>query len=90
MWGAGARDDFTIPSHFAKEVESRGINCKVTNFGRSAHVSAQEVIELSLQIQNGNIPGEAIVYDDVNDTFAALFDQFGEPIYIDCCHSRKR
>jgi lysophospholipase L1-like esterase len=72
MWGAGARDDFTIPSHFAKEVNGRGINCKVTNFGQSGYVTTQEVIELSLQIRNGNVPDVAIFYDGVNDTFAAF------------------
>ena len=75
MWGVGARDDFTIPSYFAKEVESRGIHCKVTNFGQSGYVSTQEVIELSLQIRNGNIPDVAIFYDGGNDTGAAF--QYG-------------
>jgi lysophospholipase L1-like esterase len=72
MWGAAARDDFTIPSLFAKEIKSKGLTCKVTNFGQSGHVSTQEVIELLLLLQSGNIPDAVIFYDGVNDTFAAF------------------
>lgn len=72
MWGAAVRDDFTIPSFFAKEIKSKGVACKVTNYGQSGHVSTQEVIELLLQLQNGNIPDAVIFYDGVNDTFAAF------------------
>jgi len=56
IWGAGVRDDLTIPSLFAKGAESKGVICKVTNFGRSGYVSTQEVIELLLQLQRGNVP----------------------------------
>ncbi|MGH9876489.1 MAG: SGNH/GDSL hydrolase family protein [Nitrososphaerales archaeon] len=72
MWGAGARDDFTIPSFFAKIARSKGITCNVTNFGQPGYVSTQGVIELLLQLQNGNVPDVVIFYDGVNDTFAAF------------------
>lgn len=72
MWGAGARDDFTIPSYFAKETQHRGLLSKVTNLGQSGYVSTQEVIELLLQLQKGNIPDAVIFYDGVNDAFAAF------------------
>ena len=72
IWGAGVRDDFTIPSLFAKGAESKGVICKVTNFGQSGYVSTQEVIELLLQLQRGNVPDVVIFYDGVNDTFAAF------------------
>src|SRR5262249_6342036 len=42
------------------------------NVGQSGYVSTQEVIELSLQIRNGNIPDVAIFYDGINDTDAAF------------------
>jgi len=72
MFGSCERDDFTISSIFAKEVKNKGINCEVVNFGQEAYVSTQEVIELILQLQKGNIPDAVIFYDGVNDTFGAF------------------
>jgi len=72
MWGLGAGDDSTIPSIFAEEAKNKGINCEVVNFGQYAYVSTQEVIELTLQLQKGNIPDVVIFYDGVNDTFGGF------------------
>jgi lysophospholipase L1-like esterase len=72
MWGLGAGDDSTIPSIFAEEAKNKGINCEVVNFGQYAYVSTQEVIELTLQLQKGNIPDIVIFYDGVNDTFSGF------------------
>ena len=72
MWGLGAADDSTIPSIFAREAKNRGINCEVVNFGQYAYVSTQEVIELALQLQKGNIPDVVIFHDGVNDTFSGF------------------
>ena len=77
LWGLGAGDDFTIPSVFAREAKNKGINCDVVNFGQYAYVSTQEVVELMLQLQKGNIPDAVIFYDGVNDTFGAF--QIGVP-----------
>src|SRR5215510_7119531 len=77
MWGLGAEDDSTIPSIFAEEAKNKGINCEVVNFGQYAYVSTQEVIELTLQLQKGNIPDVVIFYDGVNDTFSGF--QLGVP-----------
>jgi len=77
IWGLGADDDHTIPSIFAKEAKSKGINSEVINFGQYAYVSTQGVIELMLQLQKGNIPDAVIFYDGVNDTFGAF--QLGVP-----------
>jgi lysophospholipase L1-like esterase len=72
MWGLGAGDDSTIPSIFAEEVKNKGVNCEVVNFGQYSYVSTQEVIELTLQLQKGNIPDAVIFYDGVNDTFSGF------------------
>ena len=72
MWGLGAGDDSTIPSIFAEEAKNKGISCEVVNFGQYAYVSTQEVIELTLQLQKGNIPDVVIFYDGVNDTFSGF------------------
>src|SRR5262249_24425231 len=66
-----------IPSIFAEEAKNQGINCEVVNFGQYAYVSTQEVIELTLQLQKGNVPDIVIFYDGVNDTFSGF--QLGVP-----------
>ncbi|MDX2031917.1 MAG: hypothetical protein SF339_14675 [Blastocatellia bacterium] len=72
IWGLGSDDATTIPSLLAKEAGSRGLNYEVVNFGQYAYVSTQSVIELTLQLQKGNIPDAVIFYDGVNDTFGAF------------------
>ncbi len=72
MWGLGTGDDSTIPSIFAQESKNKGINCEIVNFGQYSYVSTQEIIELTLQLQKGNIPDVAIFYDGVNDTFSGF------------------
>ncbi len=75
MWGVGARDDFTIASCFARELESRGIRCQVTNFGESGYVTTQEVVALVQQLRDGNVPDLVIFYDGVNDIYSAYQQQ---------------
>src|SRR5262245_5173205 len=77
MWGLGSSDDATIPSLIAKEINQSGRRLEVVNFGQYAYVSTQEVIELQLQLQRGNIPDVVVFYDGVNDTFGAF--QLGVP-----------
>ncbi|HZE74350.1 MAG TPA: SGNH/GDSL hydrolase family protein [Gemmatimonadales bacterium] len=71
LWGTGARDEFTIPSILARELESRGLRTEVTNFGESGYVSTQEVIALLLRLQKGDRPDLVIFYDGANDTYSA-------------------
>jgi lysophospholipase L1-like esterase len=71
MWGVGARDDFTIASCLARDLESQGVRCQVTNFGESGYVSTQEVIALGQQLRDGNVPDLVIFYDGVNDIYSA-------------------
>jgi lysophospholipase L1-like esterase len=71
LWGTGARDDFTIPSALARELESKGLHAKVINFGESGYVSTQEVIALLLRLQDHEVPDLVILYDGVNDTYSA-------------------
>lgn len=75
MWGVGARDDFTIASCLARDLENKGIRCQVTNFGESGYVSTQEVIALVQQLRDGNVPDLAIFYDGVNDIYSAYQQQ---------------
>jgi len=43
----------------------------VVNFGESAYVSTQSLIELLEQLQLGNVPDIVLFYDGVNDVYAA-------------------
>jgi lysophospholipase L1-like esterase len=71
LWGTGARDAFTIPSIFAKELQQRGLTTEVLNFGETGYVSTQGVITLLLQLQKGHRPDLVIFYDGVNDLYSA-------------------
>ncbi|MCP5101717.1 MAG: SGNH/GDSL hydrolase family protein [Chloroflexi bacterium] len=71
-WGYGARDENTIPSLLVKTLSQQGVSVEITNFGQIGYVSSQEVIELILQLKQGNIPDIVIFYDGVNDTFSAF------------------
>ncbi|OQX76588.1 MAG: hypothetical protein B6D61_08585 [Bacteroidetes bacterium 4484_249] len=70
MWGTGVRDKQTIASQLGRLLSENGHNVDIVNFGESGYVSTQEVIELSLQLQQGNIPDMVIFYDGVNDIFS--------------------
>src|SRR5262245_23985577 len=72
MWGTGARDDFTIPSLLAKELQKSEIAAEIVNFGEGGHVSTQEVIALMLELRGGRVPDVVIFYDGINDTFSAF------------------
>jgi lysophospholipase L1-like esterase len=72
MWGTGAPDWGTIPAYLQADFTAllHKPVC-VINFGESAYVSTQGVIQLILELQSGNIPDLVIFYDGVNDTYAA-------------------
>jgi lysophospholipase L1-like esterase len=72
LWGTGVRDSGTIPAFLARDLEAWGLPAEVTNFGETGYVSTQEVIELVLQLQKGNIPDLVVFYDGANDTFSAF------------------
>jgi lysophospholipase L1-like esterase len=72
IWGVGAPDDMTIPAYIQAELDTRhdGSVC-VVNFGELGYVSTQEVIRLSLELREGNIPDMAVFYDGLNEVYAA-------------------
>jgi hypothetical protein len=71
MWGWGAPDSHTIPAFLQQEL-TRAFpkSLCVQNFAENAFVSTQSLIELALQLQQGNVPKIAIFYDGINDVFA--------------------
>ncbi len=72
VWGVGAPDGETIPSHLAAHFnETLGIEATVRNLGRRGFVSTQEVIYLMRELQAGRRPDIVVFYHGVNDAAAA-------------------
>jgi lysophospholipase L1-like esterase len=72
MWGTGSPDWSTIPAYLQANFTAlrHGPVC-VMNFGESAYVSTQGVMQLILELQSGNIPDLVISYEGANDVYAA-------------------
>ena len=62
MWGTGASDSQTIPSHFNSLT-----NMSVYNFGQGGWNSRQSLNQLINAIGDNNNPSVVIFYDGVND-----------------------
>jgi lysophospholipase L1-like esterase len=80
MWGTGAPDWGTIPAYLEAGLTAllhRPV-C-LMNFGESAFVSTQGVIQLIQELQSGNVPNLVIFYDGANETYAAY--QSGQPTH---------
>lgn len=72
VWGSGAPDWGTIPAFLQKHLANRFHNrlC-VVNLGESGWNSNQEVIQLMLNLREGDVPNVAIFYDGWNDRSSA-------------------
>ncbi len=76
LWGYGARDDFTIPSHLSKLLaQNTRFDVRVVNMGETGYVSTQELVAFTLELQKGNKPDIAVFYDGINDVAAALLNK---------------
>lgn len=75
VWGDGARDDYTIPSHMARLLHEAGIPARVTNFGQIASVSTQDLISFQIQLAKGNVPELAVFYQGFNDIASTQMHQ---------------
>ena len=68
MWGACVSDSCTIAAYLQRDLgELIDRPVAVYNLAQNAHSSTQELIELVLQLRNGNIPDLVIFYDGFND-----------------------
>ena len=74
LWGFGARDDHTIPSLIARELDERGIRVQIRNLAEIGYVNTQEMIALVRELQQGYRPEIVLFYDGVNDTTSALLE----------------
>ncbi len=79
LWGWGAPDWGTLPACLQEELAARrsGPVC-VVNFGESAYISTQSLIQLILRLTAGERPDLVIFYDGVNEVLAA--HQSGRPM----------
>jgi hypothetical protein len=80
MYGSFQRDSMTIPSCVARRLGALGnpsLRFRITNFGETGYIFAQEVVELELELRNGARPRAVVFYDGINDVMAAL--QNGAP-----------
>ena len=74
LWGFGARNDRTIPSHLARTLYEQGHRVEVRNLAEIGYVSTQEVVALVRELQSGYRPDLVIFYDGVNDTTSAFLE----------------
>ncbi len=91
VWGVGAPDSETIPSHLAALLNGKlGIEANVRNLGRRGYVSTQEVIFLMRELQAGRRPDIVVFYNGVNDAAAvSLWPEFpGAHISFDTVRDR--
>lgn len=91
VWGVGAPDHETIPSHLASLLNREfGIDAAVRNLGERGFVSTQEVIYLMRELQSGRRPDVVIFYDGVNDAAAvSLWPEFpGAHVSFDTVRDR--
>jgi lysophospholipase L1-like esterase len=71
IWGVGARDDHTIPSCLAKNLNQHGYHFIVANYGERGYTFTQGLMRLILLLKEGHRPRLAIFYDGVNEVSAA-------------------
>ena len=71
MWGTGASDTQTIPSHIANN------GYRVINLAETGYVFTQELITLMLTLRKYPPPDIAIFYSGVNDVFSAYQNGIG-------------
>lgn len=70
MFGYGAPDDQTIPSHLARILGEAGRLARVDNLGQGGYVSTQEIVHLLRELQVRDAPDVVIFYDGYNDAVA--------------------
>jgi len=80
IWGDGVRDDYTIPSYISKQLNGKGYNFLVYNYGEWAYTFTQGIIHLILLLRDGNIPDYVIFYDGIADVYGAY--QSGVPGHL--------
>ncbi len=82
MAGYYAKDDETIASYVAKELNKDGPRVVIVNFGQTAFVNSQELIYFLLQLRRGERPDLVVFYDGCNElSLATTEDPFQQIPY---------
>ena len=72
LWGTGSPDWGTIPSFLARRFKEAGKPVCIRNYGESAWVTTQELVELVLELKRAERKPDLVVfYDGSNDVHAA-------------------
>jgi len=72
MWGWMVPDSCTIPSYFQSILNGLNENeITVRNYAQNGFVSTQDMMELILKLQSGNIPETVVFYNGLNDILSA-------------------
>ena len=66
VWGSGARDDYTIPSHLSKLLHENDFDHMLFNYGESAYSITNNIMQLVVLLKNGQIPDHVIFYNGIN------------------------
>ncbi|MCD6588360.1 MAG: SGNH/GDSL hydrolase family protein [Candidatus Fermentibacteraceae bacterium] len=73
VWGWMVPDSCTIPSVLQEVLKTTGYpGISVTNLGQNGWVSTQEITQLVLKLNSGEIPDMVIFYDGANDMLASV------------------
>ena len=68
VFGEGQRDDFTIPSQFARQAEAEGHPVQVVNFGVQADSNYQSMLRLEQALATRRpLPALIVFYDGANE-----------------------
>jgi lysophospholipase L1-like esterase len=82
VWGVGARDAETIPSHLSRLLRGSGRAVEVRNLGEGGYVSTQSLILFLRRLQLGDAPDVAVFYEGFNDVYSAVSSGYsGIPLY---------
>lgn len=72
VWGSGARDDETIPSHVSRLLAARSVSAEVVNLGESGYVTGQDLATLQRRLREGDSPKVVVFYGGINDIYSAF------------------
>ena len=67
LWGTGARDAYTIPSHLSAQLCAQGRAVAITNYGETGYTTNEETVQLIQELKRGQVPAMVIFYDGIND-----------------------
>lgn len=71
MWGEGSIDNETIPSYISSILCKNNFSADVTNFGERGFQNIEGLIQLEMELREGNVPDMVIFYDGFNNVYSS-------------------